>query len=114
MNAQIYDISNWSINNTSDISYLFYNFSSLKKVPDIYKRKIDENMGNLFNGCESLKALPGLSKWNTSKNTSMECSFYFCLSLTSLSDISKWDTTNAISINRIFQFCSSLIKLPEI
>ena len=31
------DISNWNANNATNISLLFYNYSSLKSLPDISK-----------------------------------------------------------------------------
>jgi len=58
-----------------DISYLFYECSSLKKLPDISRWNIDlvVDMSFLFYGCSSLKELPDISKWNTKFIRNMSC-----------------------------------------
>ena len=48
-------------------------------------------MGSMFGWCNSLISLPDISKWNTSRNESINKMFFHCESLTSLPDISKWD-----------------------
>ena len=50
-----------------NISYLFYNCSKLKYLPDISKwNTIDVvNMIGLFSGCSNLISLPDISKWKT-------------------------------------------------
>ena len=50
----------------------------------------------MFYGCSSLKELPDISKWNTSKVNNITGMFYKCGSLKELSDISKWNTNNII------------------
>ena len=48
------------------MSYLFYNCSSLKYLPNISKWKINEtiNLNHIFDGCSSLLLFPDISTWN--------------------------------------------------
>ena len=61
-----------------------------------------------------LKALPDISKWNTSKVQNMEYVFCKCEQLLSLPDISKWDTSKVKSFFSMFNGCKSLKYLPDI
>ena len=72
------------------------------------------NMSHMFDGCISLKSLPDISHWNTSKATNMSYMFNECKSLLILPDISKWDISNVKNIKNMFARCSSLISLPDI
>ncbi|HBA37735.1 MAG TPA: BspA family leucine-rich repeat surface protein, partial [Firmicutes bacterium] len=63
----------------------------------------------MFTGCENLTSLD-VSKWNTSKITSMSMIFSNCKSLTSL-DISKWNTSNVTNMDYMFSGCNKLTGL---
>ena len=65
-------------------------------------------MNNIFSGCESLKSLPDISKWNTIHITNMSQVFNCCISLSSLPDISKWNIINVTDISYIFVGSKSL------
>ena len=71
-------------------------------------------MESLFYGCSSLKFLPDISKWDTSRVTNMQYMFCFCSSLKLLPDISNWNTEKVENIIGMFKNCSSLIKIPDI
>ena len=47
------------------------------------------NMSYMFYDCSSLNSLPDISKWNTSNVNNMSGMFYNCSNLSSLPDISK-------------------------
>ena len=84
-----------------------------------YKDKINYNaclkdMSYMFYECSSLISLPDISKWNTNNIENMSYMFYECSSLISLPDISKWNTNNIESMSYMFYGCSSLISLPDI
>ena len=66
ISKRIPDISEWNIENVENLSFLFYNCSSLKTLPDISKWNIKnvKDLNSLFEGCSSLKELPDISKWN--------------------------------------------------
>ena len=104
---------------TSEISYaneesldnstiLHYNnkLKYLKENYSIFKE--------LFSGCESLKSLPDISKWDTNNVINMSSMFYNCKSLLSLPDISKRDTNNVINMSSMFHNCKLLKSLPDI
>ena len=98
------------------MSYLFYECSSLKSLPDISKWDIInvKNINYLFYGCSSLKELPDISKWNTNKINKLNSIFENCSLLTFIPNISKWEFHNKIEINYIFKGCNSLLIIPDI
>jgi len=110
------DLSKWNTNNVTDMSYLFYNCSSLSSLPDISKWNTNNatNMSDIFSGCSSLSSLPDISNWNTINVINMSYLFSECSSLISLPDISKWNTNNVKDMRYLFYNCSSLLSLPDI
>jgi len=110
------DISNWDISNITNIRYIFSNCYSLQTLPDISKWNISNviNMKGIFYGCSSLSYLPDISKWDTSNVIEMEELFYYCSSISHLPDISKWNTSNVKNMKGIFYKCLSLSSLPDI
>ena len=91
------DILLIGINNVKDMSYMFYNCSSLSSLPDISKWNTSNvnNMSSMFYNCSSLSSLPDISKWNISNVNNMSYMFSRCSSLLSIPEISKWDTSNS-------------------
>ena len=73
----------WNTNNVNNMSYMFWNCSSLKYLPDISKWNIDNvtDMSNMFLNFSSLKYLPDISKWNTNNVKNMSLIFCNCSSL---------------------------------
>ena len=61
------------INRITDISYMFYECSSLISIDDIsnWNTKNINDMSYMFYGCKLLKNLPDISKWDTSKVENM-------------------------------------------
>ena len=84
------------IHNIIDMSYILYDCGSLISLYDNNKTNLNIsysqiytiNMRNLFSFCYSLKSLPDISKWNTSKVNNISHLFSNCKSLKSLPDIS--------------------------
>ena len=66
-------------------------------------------MSYLFWGCESLKALPHISNWNTSNIIDISYMFHGCKSLISLPGIFNWKTNKALKMEHIIDGCYSLI-----
>ena len=73
-----------------------------------------ESLDSMFSGCDTLYALPDLSKIDTANIISFKQMFDGCSSLTKLSDLSKWDTKNVKNLRNMFNDCSSLIEVPDI
>ena len=67
------------------------------------------NLSYMFYNCSSLKSLPDISTWNTENVILIKGIFSNCSSLKSLPDISKWNTDNMIDISEIFLGCSYLL-----
>ena len=101
------------IKNITNMSYMFFNNSSISS--DISKLDTSHvtHMNYLFN-CSSLISLSDISNWNTSNVTNMNGMFNYCCKLLSLPDISKWDTSNVTNMSAMFCSCSSLSSLPDI
>ena len=59
-------------------------------------------MGYIFNGCESLKTLPDISKWNTNDVYNMPGIFYNCKSLLEIPNISKWNIKKVNNMKAMF------------
>ena len=94
-------IAKWiRLNMITNMSYLFYECSSLKELPDISKWNLNPviDIRHLFYGCKSLKKVPDISKWHTKNFVNIDHLFYGCLSLEELPDISKWNTNNILKI----------------
>ena len=64
-------ISNWNINNVTNLSDMFSNCKSLQSLPDISKWKTNKvnDISFIFYGCKLVNILPDISKWNTSNIT---------------------------------------------
>ena len=101
---------------TINMRNLFSFCYSLKSLPDISKWNTSKvnNISHLFSNCKSLKSLPDISKWDTSNVKDMRKMFYNCISIITLPDISKWKTSNTDNIYGMFLGCESLITLPDI
>ena len=110
------DISNWISIKVNNMSNMFYGCKSLKSldgISDWFTSNVI-NMRNIFSGCIKLKYIPDISKWDTSSVIDMSNMFYECKGLTSLPDISKWNTSNIIDMSNMFNGCNLLKSLPDI
>ena len=102
-----------SIQNDNNSDYIQTN--SIKDLlSDIIIMKDVTSLNHMFYGCNSLKLLPDISKWNTSNVNNMNKMFNGCNSLISLPDISKWNTSNVNNMSGMFSGCNSLSSLPDI
>jgi len=103
------------INEITNMSFIFYECSSLLSIPDISKWNTNNviNMSYLFGKCENIEYLPDISNFNTSNVKYMHGLFMECKSLKSLPDISKWDTSKVILMGGEFSNLSSLSLLSN-
>ena len=143
-NRETFEIKLTGITNITDLSYMFYECSSLLSFSDISKfnTSIITNMSYMFktsvNSCQyneplfgiqigiynslfsytiiksNLISLPDISKWDTFNVINMSGMFQDCSSLLSLPDISKWNTSNVSDMSSMFSGCKSLLSLPDI
>ena len=79
-----------------DIIRMFYGCKSLISIPNISDWNMENvtNMFGLFYECNSLISIPDISKWNMKKVTNMNYLFYGCNKLTSIPDITNWNVEN--------------------
>ena len=99
----------------TDMSYMFYECSSLISLPDLSNWNTNnvKNMSYMFYKCKSLTSLPDISKWYISNVENISYMFYKCESLTTLPDLSKWNIYYT-NIDYLFNGCTSLYFLPNI
>ena len=99
------------INHITDMSWMFYECSSLLSLPDISNWNTNnvKDMSYMFRECSSLVSLPDISKWDTNNVTNMSYMFYKCSSLVSLPDISKWNTNNVKDMSYMFEGCLNIL-----
>jgi len=91
----------------TNMSYMFYGCSSLKKVDlSSFNTSKVQYMNSMFSDCISLETID-LSSLNTNNALDMRCMFKECTSLKSL-DLSSLNTINVKNMNGMFQKCSSL------
>ena len=101
-----YDFS--EVNNTYDMSYLFYMCMALSNIPSRLDTSRATRMSYTFNYCSNLIAIPSL---NTSNVTDMTNLFYNCSSLITIPSL---NTSNVTAMNNIFSGCSSLTTVEGI
>ena len=63
-----------------------------------------------FDTCQSLKYIYGIEDLNTSKVTTLYCTFIYCHSLYQL-DLSKWNTPALTSLYQTFYDCRCLLEI---
>ena len=99
-----------------DISYMFENCESLFSIEGISELNTSkiEYLNNLFFGCSSISFIPDISKWDTSNVINMGDIFSGCSLITSLPDISKWNTSKVKNMSYMFSGCELLSYLPDI
>jgi surface protein len=76
--------------------YYYGNENDSKKIIEIKLIGINKviNLSYMFFDCTSLISISDISTWDTSNVKDISVMFVGCKSLTSLPDISKWNTSN--------------------
>ena len=99
--------------NTSDVIYMNNMFSYCSSLEDLDLSFFDTSkvidMSQMFLGCSKLNSL-NLIGFNTSNVIEMYYMFYNCSSLTSL-DLSSFDTSNVMDMRDMFSLCTNLTNL---
>ena len=90
--------------NIKEVEIKLYVPESLKQI----------DMSSMFNDCENLKSVDGVSKWKKIKIIGLDGIFNNCKSLTDLPDISDWNIKEIRNISLMFYNCYSLSKLPDL
>ena len=110
---EIYGIDKWDTSSVTNMSNLFYYCNNLKNLPDISKWNTKNviNMNNMFSGCK-FTSLPDISLWDTSSVTNMSYMFFDCKNINQLPDISKWNISKVNNLSHMFHNCESLKEIP--
>ena len=65
-------------------------------------------MKYLISGCQSLRSLGGLDKWNTDEVRNMSYMFNYCPFLNPIGlGINRWETPNVVEMARMFFNCGT-------
>lgn len=96
--------------NSTDYSYLFYNYKSFELDLSPWDTSNVINMEHMFDACVNLTNLDSIYYWNVSKVEKLVNTFYNCQKITEL-DLSRWNTTSLKEISGMFSSCSSLTSL---
>ena len=107
------DISLWNTINVTNMSYMFYRCVNLSPLSDISAWNTNNVTDMSYMFCY-LSSLPDIHNWNTNNVTNMSGMFSFCYFLTSLPDISSWNTNNVTNMSWMFHSCQALASLPDI
>ena len=112
-----------NVHGYGNISALFSNthIESLGNIGDFDVSNVTD-MSYMFRGCNYLKSLDGLEKWNTKNVTTMRGMFggflnrevgkyAGCESLANVDALEKWDVSNVTDMSYMFSGCTSLKSL---
>lgn len=106
-NLKSINFNNFSFNNISDLSHLFFNCKALTFLyPSLHLSEKVTNLSFMFANCSSLASID-LSYFNTINTKDMSGLFYGCSNLTSI-DLTNFKTFSSINIEFMFAGCSSL------
>ena len=102
--------TNFNTDNITDMSFMFHGCQSLKELDlSCFNTENVTNMRNMFNNCKILEEI-NLSSFDTRNVTDMRNMFNNCKRLKEL-NISNFNTKNVYDIKGMFSFCESLEKL---
>ncbi len=101
---------NLDTSNVTDMSYMFYNCSTLDSVDaSTWDTGSVTDMQAMFCRCSALTTLD-TAGWDTSNVTDMSHMFEDCISLTSL-DLSSWNTSSDPDTTDMYKGCTSLMSV---
>ena len=104
------DLSNFNTQNMTNISFMFFKCSSLSNIDfSNFNTQNVIDMRAMFLGCSSLSNID-LSNFNTQNVTNIRGMFIGCNSLSNI-DLSNFDTKNATHIDGMFIGCNSLLNI---
>ena len=110
-NLSVLDLSGFDTSRVTDMSQMFVNDTSLRKVS--FGEQFDSSrvkaMYSMFYNCENLEIV-NTGVFRTPQVTSMAKMFYGCSSIKSL-DVSGFDTSNVVYMSWMFSGCSNLTDL---
>lgn len=90
----------------TNISSMFYNCSSLKKLPAMDTSHVT-NFQSCFEGCSSLTSIPN---YDFSSATNVSLLFSSCTHITSLPNL-NWGS-GVTTLNSTFAYCNALVDFP--
>lgn len=104
---KIMEVPELNTSNITNMSYMFYACTSLKKIPNFDTSKVT-TMEYMFGNCAALISIP---RFDTAKVTNMIRMFYGCQSLT---EVPKLDTSIVTDMTYMFSNCGALLSIPEL
>ena len=116
LNNNTFKIILKGMNKITNLSGMFEGCNSLISISGLSEYNLINisDISSVFEGCTSLSSLPDISNWNTINIRNMSNLFKECKSLEYIPDISKWRTDNLINMKGLFASCQNLKSLPDI
>lgn len=107
------NLSNFNTSNVANMSYMFY---GCNKIIEINLQGLDTsnvtNISKMFSTCKKLKEI-NLQGWDTSKITDMSEMFDSCSELEYV-DLSDFNTSNVTNMKEMFDSCAKLKKIDAL
>ena len=88
------DFSDFDTTNITNMSYMFSNCSTKRKLPNSissFETKNVNDMSYMFDSCKSLEELPDISGWDVNNVRITDYMFNGCKLINYLPDLSEWD-----------------------
>ena len=106
------DLAKFNPSPATNFSYMFAGCKALTSVGDLsqWTGSNATDVSNMFNGDAKLEKLD-LTKFNPSKATDFSYMFYHCTALSSVGDLSKWTGSNATNVSSMFDGDEALTSL---
>ncbi len=114
--ANIDALANWDTSSVTNMSFMFQNASSLTSIDALadWDTSSVTNMSYMFFSASSLTDIDALANWNTSKVTNMASIFNSTSSLTNIDALEKWNTSSVTDMSLMFNRASSLANIDAL
>ena len=104
------------INKINNLSYMFYNCSTLKSVKELKYLDTRDivNTSYMFFKCSLLKNISALKNWDMSNCHDLSNMFSFCENLIDIKPLENWNVSNSFNFSGMFNGCSLLKDLKPL
>ena len=109
---EIKGINKFNTSKVTNMKAMFQKCSKLVNLDLNFDTSLVIDMGFMFNGCNELKKIKGINKFNTSKVTNMKAMFQNCSKLVNLN--LNFDSSNVTDMSYMFNGCNELKKIKGI
>ena len=91
---------------------MFYDCLNLKEIKEFFKLDNIKDISFLFYNCSNLKALPEKLNFKTINLKEVRAMFYKCKSLEKIPDMSTWNFNKVKNMSYMFFCCEKINNIP--